>query len=216
MDIDRLVLAIVQPKDAEAITRALNQADLAVTHISSVGGFLGTHNVTLLIGLPSNDVERALELLRTHCHRRTVPANVPGREVEPHQSGFAPPTAVGSATVFVLPVARYLRLEGDHLSVDSTPQSVEPGTMQLVLVIVSNEPSGELLKRLTNWSYRATRFSTIGGFSHRENATLLIGARAERVNSILDQIRQVCAAAPMNNSAATIFVLDIAQHARLW
>ncbi len=217
MDIDRLVFAIAQHEDAEAATRALNQAGFAVTRISSVGGFLGTHNVTLLIGLPSGDVERALGLLRVHCHRRTVPINLPAQEVASQRSVFMPPTAVnvGGATVFVLPAVRYLRLGVDHPIVDSKHRSVEPGTMQLVLVIVSNESSGKLLERLTDWSYRATLISKTGGFLRRGNATLFIGVRSARVDSIIDQIQQVAGAAAAKDSVATIFVLDISQYERI-
>ena len=217
MDIDRLVFAIVQHEDAEAATNALNQAGFAVTHISSVGGFLGTYNVTLLIGLPSSDVERALGLLRVHCHRRTVPATVTAYEVVSHLSVFGQPTSadVGSATVFVLPVARYLRLGVDRPIVDSKHWSVEPGTMQLVLIIVSNESSGKLLERLTNWSYRVTLISTTGGFLRRGNSTLFIGARSERVDSIVDQIQQVAGVTAVKDTVATIFVLDISQSERI-
>jgi len=217
MDVDRLVFAILQPEDAEAATSALNQAGFAVTRISSVGGFLGTHNVTLLIGLPSSNVERALGVLRDHCHRRTVPVNVTDHEVVSYRSVSVPPTAavVGGATVFVLPVARYLRLGVDHPIVDSKHRPVEPGTIQLVLVIVPNEPSGKLLERLTDWSYRATLISTTGGFLRSGNSTLFIGARSERVDSIIDQIQQVASVTAVKDSVATIFVLDISQYERI-
>jgi uncharacterized protein YaaQ len=210
LDIDRLVFAIIQPEDAEAATRALNQAGFAVTRIGSVGGYLGTHNVTLLIGLPSGEVEHALDLLRIHCHTRTVQVALASRTV-------ASPTVtdVGGATVFVLPVARYLRLGVTQPLADSKHQSAEPGTMQLIFVIVSNEQSGKLLKRLTDWSYRATLISTTGGFLQRGNSTLFIGARSERVDSIIDQIHQVAGATDVKDSVATIFVLDIFHHERI-
>ena len=210
LDIDRLVFAIIQPEDAEAATRALNQAGFAVTQISSVGGYLGAHNVTLLIGLPSSEVEHALDLLRIHCHTRTVQVALASRTV-------ASPTVtdVGGATVFVLPVARYLRLGIAQPLADSKHQSAEPGTMQLILVIVSHEQSGKLLKRLTDWSYRATLISTTGGFLRRGNSTLFIGARSERVDSIIDQIHQVAGATDVKESVATIFVLDIFHHERI-
>ena len=205
MDVDRLVLAIIQREDADAAISALNQAGLAVTLISTIGGFLGTSNVTLLIGLRSNDLEQAIGLLRTHCHKRTV-----------HTSLIAPTeTEVGSATIFVFPVTRYVHMGADHTIVDSQRKPSEPGTLQLILAIVSNEQSGKLVETLTEWSYRATLISTTGGFLHRGNATLLIGARSERVESIVDQIRQVCGVTATKGSVATIFVLDIAQHERM-
>jgi uncharacterized protein YaaQ len=85
----------------------------------------------------------------------------------------------------------------------------------MIPAIISNEQAGKLLETLTDWSYRVTLISTTGGFLHRGNATLLIGARLERVNSIVNQIRQVYGMTAMNDSAATIFVLAIAQHERM-
>jgi uncharacterized protein YaaQ len=205
MDVDRLVLAIVQREDADAAISALNQAGLAVTLISTIGGFLGTSNVTLLIGLRSNDVEQAIGLLKTQCHKRTV-----------HSSLIAPAeTDVGGATIFVFPVARYIHLGTTYTIADFQREPSTRGTLQMILAIVSNEQVGKLLETLTDWSYRVTLISTTGGFLHRGNATLLIGARSERVNSIVDQIRQVYGMTAMNNSAATIFVLAIAQHERM-
>jgi uncharacterized protein YaaQ len=205
MDIDTLVLAIVQPEDVDATISALNQAGLAVTLISTIGGFLGTGNVTLLIGLRSNDVEQAIGLLKAQCHKRTV-----------HPSLAAPAeTKVGGATIFVFPVARYIHLGTASTIADFQREPSVPGTMQMILVLVANEHLSKLLETLTDWSYRATLISTTGGFLRRGNATLLIGARSERIDSIANQIRQVCGATATNDSVATIFVLDIAQYARM-
>lgn len=217
MDIDRLMLAIVQSEDADTATNALNQAGLAVTRISSVGGLLKTRNVTLLIGLSASDVDRATAVLRAHCHWRSVPVHLPAPEATLPQSAFAPSSAadVGSAVVWVCPVTRHVRLGISHPLVDSTYQSVEPGTMQMVLAVVPGEQAGKLLERLTDWSYHATLISTTGGFLRRGNATLFIGVRSERVDSVIDQIRQAANATAVNDSVATIFVLTIARHERI-
>jgi uncharacterized protein YaaQ len=217
MDMNRLVFAIVQAEDAEDVTNALTRASFAVTRISSMGGFLSARNVTLLIGLSSSAIERALALVREHCHQRTVPITVSAFEVASQQSGFTPPAAanVGAATVFVLPVARYVRLGTNQPIVDSTYQSVEPGTMQMVLVIVSDKSSSTLMERLTDWSYRATLISTTGGFLRRGNSTVFIGARSERVDSIINQIQQVAGALGAEDPVATIFVLDIFEYERM-
>jgi hypothetical protein len=112
-------------------------------------------------------------------------------------------------------VARYIHLGTTYTIADFQRQPSTPGTLQIILAIVSNEQAGKLLETLTDWSYRATLISTTGGFLHRGNATLLIGARSERVNSIVDLIRQVYGVTATKGSVATIFVLDIAQHERM-
>ena len=71
-EVNRLLLAVVQAEDAEAATRALTQAGLRVTRISSIGGFLALGNVTLLIGLERGEVARAVTLLATTCRTRAA------------------------------------------------------------------------------------------------------------------------------------------------
>ncbi len=197
MKVDRLLLAIVQRQDADAAARALTHAGLAVTIISSVGGFLRANNVTLLIGLAAADIERALDLLNAYCERRTVPT-----------PGVAAATTVGGATVFVCPVSRYVHLGADRAVVDVENKPTEPGRLQLLLAIVPEEPAGKLAETLTDWSYRVTRVGTTGGFWRRGNATLVVGARSERVDPIVKLIREVCTT-NSNGPVATIFVLDL-------
>jgi uncharacterized protein YaaQ len=192
MNVDTLLLAIVQPDDADAAIGALTRAGFAVTVIASVGGFLGAHNVTLLIGLPARDIERACAVLRAACHRRAIHAPIE--------------TTISGATIFVCPVTRYVHIGADRARVDSARAPIEPGTLQLVLAIVAPELSNQLIETLTDWSYHVTVLGTTGGYSRRTNTTLLIAVRAERVDSIVAQICQVCA-----QSSATIFVLNLMQ-----
>ncbi len=195
MEIDALALAIIQREDADAAIGALNRAGFAVTLIASVGGFLRARNVTLLIGLRAGEVERALGLLKMCCHKRTVPAG----------------TIVGGATIFVFPVTRYVHWGAARVIVDSQRAPSEPGALHMILAIVAQEQAGKLIETLTDWSYRATLISTTGGFWRRGNATILSGVRAERVDSIVEQIRRVCKMNPTNEPVATIFVLDVAR-----
>ncbi len=197
MNIDTFLLAVVQQEDADAVTRALTHAGLAVTMMASVGGFLGTSNVTLLIGLGATDVERALDLLNAYCERRTV-----------HTPRVTTGTTVGGATVLSFPVARYVHLGADRTIIDTRRKPMEPGKAQLVLAIVPKEQAGKLVEVLTDWSYHATLIGTTGGFLRRGNATLLVGVRSERVDPIVEQIRQVTEA-NSSEPMATIFVLDL-------
>lgn len=213
MDFDRLMLAIVQHEDADAATNALTQAGLSVTRISSLGGFLGVHNVSLLVGLSLGDVDQAIGILRAHCNKRTVPVHVSAQQVASPPVLFTQPTVadVGSAVVFVIPVARYVHLGADQSIIDVKHELIEPGSMQLVLVIVSDNQSGKLLERLTDWSYHATLISTTGGFLRRGNATLFIGVRSERVSSIVEQVQQVYSMNSTDERMATIFVLNVSR-----
>jgi uncharacterized protein YaaQ len=77
-----------------------------VTFLSSAGGFLGRRNATLLIGLPTNKEERALEMLRQTCRQRVEYLTLP-MEGTPLPLPAPVPVTVGGATVLALPVERY-------------------------------------------------------------------------------------------------------------
>ena len=206
MDIDRLMLAIIQKEDAEAVMQALKQAGLSATLIASTGGFLGAGNLTVLIGLKAAGVEQTLSLLHAACHKRIVSRTDPAGVQD---------TLISGAIVFVSPVARYVRVKADGITVDSHPSWIETGTMKLILAIITQEDAGKLLGVLTDWSYRATLISTTGSFLRHGNGTVLMGVRSERVDSIVNQIRQVCHTHLLNDAVATIFVLDLARFERL-
>ncbi len=195
MEIDTLVLVIVQRDDADAAIGALTRAGFEVTVIASVGGFLGTRNVTLLIGLAASEIERARAVLLETCHPRAIHAPVK--------------TSIGSATLFVLPIARYFHLNADGVVVDKVRASSKPGALQLILAIVAREQANGLIEMLTAWSYHVTVLGTTGGYSQRANTTLLIAVRAERVDSIIAHVRDICATTA--NPLATILVLNLAQ-----
>ncbi|RJP55533.1 MAG: hypothetical protein C4583_00160 [Anaerolineaceae bacterium] len=101
-----LILAVVQEQDLDAATRALAEVGAPVTFLSSAGGFLGRHNATLLIGLPADKEERALEMLREVCRQRVEYLTLP-MEGTPLPLPAPVPVTVGGATVLALPVERY-------------------------------------------------------------------------------------------------------------
>ncbi len=70
----RLIIAILHDTDGEPALQALSQAGFGVTRIASSGGFLRRGNATLLIGLPTERVPAALQILREHH----APAANPG------------------------------------------------------------------------------------------------------------------------------------------
>lgn len=62
----KLIIAIVHHTDGEEILQALTQAGLHVTRIASGGGFLRRGNATLLIGVASDQVTTATQLIKKH------------------------------------------------------------------------------------------------------------------------------------------------------
>ena len=104
--IDLLMIAIVQVQDLDRALRALSSKGLSATHLSTVGGFLGQRNATLLIGLPSSAYPLAIETLRANCHSRVEYTATP-LEGAPFQIPLATPIPVGGATVFTLKLLGY-------------------------------------------------------------------------------------------------------------
>jgi len=65
----KLVVAIVRPSDDAAIVRALVTVGFRVTRVSSRGGFLRRGNITLLIGVGQDEVERVTDIIRRACRQ---------------------------------------------------------------------------------------------------------------------------------------------------
>ena len=108
----KLIVAIVQDEDTDALTDGLIQAGYRFTKMSTTGSFLRTGNTGLLIGVEDEQVQPVMDLLKKHCRRRTQiavpysPALEPGLLYMPENFEVE----VGGAVVFVLPVARFERL----------------------------------------------------------------------------------------------------------
>lgn len=110
MIINRLMTAVVQIQDADSAEQALEKAGFAVTEMASSGGFLGSRNSTLLIGLNAGQEERVTQILAETCRRRIEYVATP-LEGAPFYLPLTTPVTVGGATMFTLEVDRYEVLE---------------------------------------------------------------------------------------------------------
>lgn len=102
----KLILAIIEQRDEQALTHELVKAGLRATKLASTGGFLGARNSTFLIGLPASQVDQALEIIRRTCGRRAE-LDTSSPFLEGRLRGDQPTlekVAAGGATVFVLDV----------------------------------------------------------------------------------------------------------------
>jgi len=64
--------------------------------------------------------------------------------------------------------------------------------MKLIMSIVNNDDSRNLLDRLAQRGFGATLISTTGGFLREGNATIFVGVDDEKVDEVLSIIRQSC------------------------
>ncbi|HXF82347.1 MAG TPA: cyclic-di-AMP receptor [bacterium] len=107
----KLVLAIVQEKDAGRLIDALTEEGVNATVLASTGGFLREGNSTILIGVEDVQVDPVLRTIQRSCHRREQFVSPMPPAVEPVDSYVTYPVKVevGGAIVFVLPVDRLER-----------------------------------------------------------------------------------------------------------
>lgn len=64
--------------------------------------------------------------------------------------------------------------------------------MKLVIVIVQDDASIDLIDSLTDDGYRVTKLATTGGFLKAGNTTLLIGVEDEKTEAVLNIIKEEC------------------------
>lgn len=105
--------------------------------------------------------------------------------------------------------------------------------MKLIVAVVQDQDSNRLSSALTKNDFRATKLASTGGFLRSGNTTFLIGTNDNRVDSLLELIKDNCRSrdqmvapvSPMGGNAdsyipypvevevggATVFVLPIEQ-----
>ena len=83
----KLIIIIVRDHDADTLTAAFTAANFRVTRVASTGGFLRSGVITLLLGVDDDQVDSAIQVVRSTLH----------------------PSATGEkrATLFVVPVQRF-------------------------------------------------------------------------------------------------------------
>ncbi len=108
----KLVLAIVQEKDAGRLIDALSESGIQATMLASTGGFLREGNSTVLSGVEDNQVEAVLATIRRTCHRREQYVSPLPPVIEPVDSYITYPVKVevGGAIVFVVQVEQLERI----------------------------------------------------------------------------------------------------------
>ncbi len=109
--------------------------------------------------------------------------------------------------------------------------------MKLIIAIVNDEDVHHLIEDLTKSRFMVTKLATTGGFLKSGNTTLLIGIDDEKVDQVIEIIKDNCetrkqtitSTTPISGAAgvfipypvevrvggATIFVVDIEKHIKL-
>jgi len=64
--------------------------------------------------------------------------------------------------------------------------------MKLIVCVVTDKDSNELLEQLVKEGYRATKLASTGGFLKEGNTTMLLGVEDEQVAKVLEIIGDIC------------------------
>jgi len=108
--IDRMAITIVDGGQSKDLLKALNAQNFPATTLDAVGGFLHEAMVTLVVGMPESRLPLFFSLVREKCPSRIryVPMGVE-LSLSPGYPMMIE-ARVGGATVFVLPVERFVQL----------------------------------------------------------------------------------------------------------
>ena len=105
----KLMIAVVQDKDAGRLIETLMGRGFGVTKLASTGGFLKEGNTTLMVGAEAPRIAEAVDLVKNLCpSRRQVitPLAPVGGPVDSYVP-YPVEVQVGGATIFVLDVERF-------------------------------------------------------------------------------------------------------------
>lgn len=103
----KLVLAVVQSRDATALLDRLTQDGLRVTKLASTGGFLREGNTTLLVGTQEDNLPRVMDAIRDLCEAREQTVTTFPGVMDPALVSAPTQVTVGGAVVFVLNIERF-------------------------------------------------------------------------------------------------------------
>lgn len=107
----KLILAVIQDKDATRLINALAEKDFKTTKLASTGGFLKEGNTTLMIGCEDDYIDEALKIIKENCSQReqmVAPISPMGGNAD----SYIPrpvKVEVGGATVFILPIESFVQ-----------------------------------------------------------------------------------------------------------
>ena len=115
------------------------------------------------------------------------------------------------------------------------PLGTEGAFMKLILAIINRDDAGAVTQNLTKRGFSSTKLSTTGGFLLAGNVTVLVGVDEEKVQAVIDVIKEhshsrkqmIPASTEVNYGyypsmpvevtvgGATIFVVDIERFERV-
>lgn len=110
----KLVIAIVQRKDANPLIDSLMEEGFKVTKIASTGGFLKSGNTTLLLGVEEQQVDRVISKIKEECRRRNKSPETDHSSISPTEAynscSDKAKVEVSGATIFVINIDKFKKV----------------------------------------------------------------------------------------------------------
>ena len=106
----KLVIAIINYDDANAVTQALTKKGFSSTKLATTGGFLMSGNSTILTGVDEEKVQNVIDIIREQCHSRKQMIPTTSEVGYGYYPAMPVEVTVGGATIFVVDIERFERL----------------------------------------------------------------------------------------------------------
>lgn len=103
----KMIMAIVNSDDANAVVQNLMKAHFSVTRLASSGGFLRAGNVTILVGVEDEKVQEVIDIIHKYSKSRKQMIPTAAEAGMNFYPAMPVEIVVGGATIFVLNVDRF-------------------------------------------------------------------------------------------------------------
>ena len=106
----KLVLAIINRDDANAVTQNLTKNGFSSTRLATTGGFLRAGNVTVLVGVDEEKVQAVIDVIKEHSYSRKQMIASTTETTYGYYPAMPVEITVGGATIFVVDIERFERV----------------------------------------------------------------------------------------------------------
>ncbi len=107
----KLVVAIINNDDANAVMSNLTKNGYQATKLSTSGGFLRAGNITLLIGVEDKKVDDVIDIIGEFSSQRKEITPITNTYIGDSMLSSVPvEVTVGGATIFVLDVEQFYKI----------------------------------------------------------------------------------------------------------
>lgn len=106
----KLIIAIINHDDANAVTQSLTKHGFSSTKLATTGGFLMAGNMTILVGVDEEKVQDVIDVIREQSHSRKQMIPTTSEMSYGYYPTMPVEVTVGGATIFVVDIERFERL----------------------------------------------------------------------------------------------------------